>query len=210
MKVCALTLLIGLSVISPQAGWAEVPASAPPIQLYGFGPFGDFDVNPTADLVDYLIQGHPDRGASVLSVQPPDALAELFEIIDRRPKVLIGFGVRADVRELEVNVEATNWLSMRVEGELPYFGLIEPGLPAALPLPSRWRESLETRLGALNIPHTLSSDAGMHACNLSFFYGLLHAPRDTRVLFMHVPPDVLTRPGYLQSIEQVIEVLTRP
>jgi hypothetical protein len=50
----------------------------------------------------------------------------------------------------------------------------------------------------------------MHACNLTFFQALVHAAPETRVLFIHVAPDVLTRPGLASEIARLVDVLLLP
>ena len=150
------------------------------------------------------------REAAVLSVSPAEALGTLFNVMERGPKLIIGLGVRGDVRELEVNTEATNWLSMRTAGELPFYGSIEPGLPAALPLQSEWLTRVTREVTRLGEGLRLSPDAGMHACNLTFFNALLHAAASTRVLFIHVPPDIITRPRLRGLLQELVDVLAGP
>ena len=172
--------------------------SAPSLLLYGFEPFGDFDVNPSAGLVERLASGQASRRAAVLPVSPPDALGALFHLMADEPDFIIGFGVRSDVEVVEVNVEAINWLSMRTAGEPPFFGTIELGLPSSLVLQSAWLEHVRGVVDGLGESVRINIDSGMHACNLTFFHALLHASPSARVLFIHVPPDVHTRPDLLQ------------
>jgi pyroglutamyl-peptidase len=198
-------------------GWcvtahAEGPAlrARPSVLLYGFEPYAEVDVNPTAAFVERLAVGHPERRAAVLSVSPPDAMGALFELMQVRPKVIIGFGVRADVKGIEVNTAATNWISMRTEGDPPYFGAIELGLPAAVSVRAAWQRELEAKVAASGAPVTLSTDAGLHACNLTFFQALIHAEPGTRVLFIHVAPDLLVRSGLASQLTRLVESLLRP
>lgn len=183
---------------------------APEVLLYGFEPFGPFETNPTGELVARLAQGNPERHAVVLSVEPADAMGELYALLNARPRVLIGFGVRADVAGIEVNVAATNWVAMRSESAVPFFGAIDPGLPVAIELPAVWQQTVLSRLRATGASHTISPDAGMHACNLTFFQALVHAAPETRVLFIHVAPDVLSRPGLAGEISRIVDALQRP
>ena len=182
----------------------------PEIVLYGFEPFGPFEVNPTGDLVAHLAQGHPERTGAVLPVAPADALGALYHLMGSRPQVILGFGVKADIKVLEVNTTATNWMAMRSEAAEPFFGAIEPGLPAAIQPQQSWVTQALSRLKASGVPHEVNPDAGLHACNLTFFQALVHAPLGTRVLFLHVPPDVLTRPGYVDTLKAVVATLVRP
>ena len=152
----------------------------------------------------------PERRAAVLPVQPADAIGDLYHLMSARPRVILGFGVRADLEGLEVNTAATNWMSMRSEAAIPFFGAIDPGLPVAIALPDAWHQMIQSRLRALGVPHTLSSDAGMHACNLTFFQALVHAAPGTRVVFIHVAPDAMTRPGYVEALQRVVDALLRP
>ena len=198
-----------LALLGP-AAVAAPDSPAPEVLLYGFEPFGPFEVNPTGELVARLARQHPERRAVVLSVEPADAMGELFEVLNARPRVIVGFGVRADVAGLEVNTAATNWVAMRSESAVPFFGAIDPGLPLAIELPLAWRGTVLSRLRVSGVPHTVSPDAGMHACNLTFFQALVHAAPETRVLFIHVAPDVLTRPGLASEIARLVDALLLP
>ena len=99
---------------------------------------------------------------------------------------------------------------MRSESAIPWFGAIDPGLPVAIELPPAWRGTVLSRLRATGVVHTVSPDAGMHACNLTFFQALVHAAPETRVLFIHVAPDVLTRPGFASEIARLVDALLLP
>jgi pyrrolidone-carboxylate peptidase len=207
-RTIAALLVLGWSVTALAQG-VELP-SRPSALLFGFEPYAEVDVNPTGAYVRSLVVGHPERQAAVLSVSPPDAMGALFELMEARPKVIIGFGVRVDVEGIEINTAATNWISMRTEGELPYFGEIEPGLPSAVSVRESWRHTLEAKVRASGGPVTLSSDAGLHVCNLTFLQALIHAAPETRVLFIHVAPDLLSRPGLATQLTRLVEALLSP
>ncbi|MDP6942986.1 MAG: hypothetical protein QF464_02455, partial [Myxococcota bacterium] len=115
----AVVVAAALVLLSSSSAVGQAPLSAD-VLLYGFAPFDTFDVNPTRALVKHLTQRHPERHEAVLSVSPEDALGELYALMAARPRVIIGFGVRADVQDLEVNTAATNWLAMRSESSTPY------------------------------------------------------------------------------------------
>ena len=200
-----LALLLSSPSVLAQSG----PFKDNSVLLYGFEPFGTFDVNPSSSLAQRFANKESSRHAGVLPVSPPEALGALFKLMERKPRFIIGFGVRADVEGFEVNVEATNWISMRTPGELPFFGSIEAGLPSALGLREAWLERITEVVKAIGGEAHLSTDSGMHACNLTFFQALLHAEARTRVVFIHVPPDVLERKGLLRGIERLIDALTK-
>ena len=214
--VSAPVMLRGLAACAVLAwtvsAWASVeePPASPSVLLYGFEPYAEIDVNPTGPYVKGLAEGQPDRRAAVLSVSPPEAMGALFELMAQGPKTIIGFGVRADVEGIEVNTAATNWISMRAEGELPYFGALEPGLPAEVTLTDAWQRELEGKVAASGVPVTLSRDAGLHACNLTFFQALIHADPGARVLFIHVAPDLLSRDGLASQLTRLVESLLAP
>ena len=209
-RVMGLWLLLALLVSAP-ASVAQAPSlGAPELLVYGFEPFGDFDHNPSAELALAMAQERSRRAAVVLPVSPAEALGALFAQMERRPKVIIGLGVRADVKALEVNTEATNWLSMRTPGELPFYGSIEPGLPAAIGLRPAFLSEVQVQVAALGDKARLSPDAGMHACNLTFFHALLHADAQARVIFIHVPPDIMARPTLLSALRKLIDGLASP
>ena len=206
-RLAALTAAFALALSTPAV--AQPPLSDHAV-LYGFEPFGTFEVNPTRALVAHLSKGHPQRTQAVLSVSPEDAMGHLYALMAERPRAIIGFGVRADVQDIEVNTAATNWLAMRSESSTPYFGAIDPGLPTSISLPGPWRDTVASHLQASRVPHTLSPDAGLHACNLTFFQALVHAPAGARVLFVHVAPDIMQRPDLLRALETFVDALLTP
>ena len=210
--MCAAMVLLGPVALQATASEPSSTDGQPGQQvlLYGFEPFGPFEVNPTAALVRRLALAHPERRAAILSVQPADAVGELYHLMSAAPRVILGFGVRADLQDLEVNTAATNWMSMRSEAAIPFFGAIDPGLPVAIALPDAWHQTIRRRLRDTGVAHTLSADAGMHACNLTFFQALVHAEPATRVVFIHVAPDAMTRPGYFEALGRVVDALLLP
>ncbi|MGB0590757.1 MAG: hypothetical protein ACPGU1_13845 [Myxococcota bacterium] len=210
MKVAKVLGLLLLGWSATALAEDAAVTSPPSVLLYGFEPYAEVDVNPTGPYVAQLASGHPERRAAVLSVSPPAAMGRLFDLMEEAPDVIIGFGVRTDVTGIEVNTAATNWISMRTEGELPYFGELEPGLPSAVGIREPWRREVEATIKASGVVATLSPDAGLHACNLTFFQSLIHAAPEARVLFIHVAPDLFSRPGLEAQLTRLVNALLSP
>ena len=179
------------------------------VALFGFAPFGPFEVNPTAELVRGLAAAHPDWSASMLEVEPDDTAGELFDVLDSGARLVVGFGVRVGTPELELNTAAINWLAMRSEADALHFGPIDPGLPVELSVEPGWQQTVFRTLDSAGATLSLSDDAGMHACNLALFHGLAHAPADTRVVFLHVGPNILERPDLVARLATGLGNLVR-
>ena len=194
-------------VARPAAG-AEDPAWD--VLLFGFEPFDVFEINPTAELTRRLVENRPERRAAVLSVEPEAALGRLFELMAHKPRVILGFGVRIDLDDVEINTAATNWMALRSEAAIPYFGAIDTALPTVISPREPWMRLVQARLRTSGVPHTLSPDPGLHACNLTYFQALVHAEPMTRVLFIHVSPDVMTRPGQFEALQRLVSALLKP
>lgn len=170
----------------------------PVILLTGFGPFPNTPVNFTSRLVPELAQraARRFRGHEVVyEIFPteweraPASLAELYAA--HKPKVALHFGVSERATGFAVETTAFNRCASTSDasGALPSAPQIE--LNGAESMPTRLpAKSIVAHLSALNIPATLSDDAGNYLCNTVFYRTLHHAaalPRTAIAGFIHVP-----------------------
>ena len=181
--------------------------SQPEVVLLGFGPFEGFPINPTDRLVRESAAAHPGWTSDILPVDPRGALERLYDHLDRRPRLVIGVGVRADIEEIQLNPTALNWISMRDWGDWLHYGPIDAGLPVEISIEPKRRADLERAVRGLGPDVKLSNDAGVHVCNLVLFEGIAHAPADVGFLFVHVPSRILTDPRLRQSFRRTLEAV---
>jgi pyroglutamyl-peptidase len=173
--------------------------------VQGFGPFGDFAVNPSELLVRGLAsRSQPDVVTEVLPVALEGTAAEIPKLIEQhRPQVYLGVGLAAGRTALAVEAVAVNladWPADEADADgvavtrIP----VADGGPAAhlttLPVASilqAWREA--------GIPGYLSQTAGSYLCNFSFYtaaQAVAELDLPCLVGFLHVPllPDLVTEP----------------
>lgn len=173
--------------------------------VQGFGPFGNFAVNPSELLVRGLAnRSQPDIVTEVLPVSLERTAAEIPKLIEQhRPQVYLGVGLAAGRTALAVEAVAVN-LADWPAGEADADGVtvtripVADGGPAAhlttLPVASilqAWREA--------GVPGYLSQTAGSYLCNFSFYtaaQAVAELELPCLVGFLHVPqlPDLVTEP----------------
>jgi pyroglutamyl-peptidase len=184
--------------------------------VQGFGPFGDFAVNPSELLVRSLAErGDDDLVTEVLPVSMQrvgEAVPELMA--KHRPDVYLGVGLAAGRTALSIEAVAVNlasWPQAHADAD----GVSVTRQPVAadgaaaylttLPVErilAAWREA--------GIPGYLSQSAGSYLCNLSF-YCAARAARDLdidcQVGFLHVPllPDLVTEPDRQPSMSMALQ-----
>ena len=167
------------------------------VLISGFDAFGEYQVNPTALIVDALNQGLISYPSSlkVEQILLPVTFKESFEKFEKKiesfnPDVVISFGV-ANRDSIELESVAINFIDARIKdnaGAQPREQQINPeGSPtylSTLPL-----QGIESRLKAAKIPVKISNDAGAYVCNY-LFYRLMEINQDSFRLcgFIHVPP----------------------
>jgi pyroglutamyl-peptidase len=184
--------------------------------VQGFGPFGDFAVNPSELLVRGLAsRSQPDVVTEVLPVALEGTAAEIPKLIEQhRPQVYLGVGLAAGRTALAVEAVAVNladWPADEADADgvtvtrIP----VADGGPAAhlttLPVASilqAWREA--------GIPGYLSQPAGSYLCNFSFYTAAEAARRlglSCMVGFLHVPllPELVTEPQRQPSMSMALQ-----
>ena len=184
--------------------------------VQGFGPFGQFTVNPSELLVRALgARDLPDVVTEVLPVSLERAAAEIPKLIEQhRPQVYLGVGLAAGRTALAVEAVAVNLADWPAEaadadGVAVTRAPVADGGPAAHlttlpvePILQAWREA--------GIPGCLSQTAGSYLCNFSF-YTAAQAMADLdlpgRVGFLHVPllPDLVTEPEKQPSMAMALQ-----
>lgn len=174
--------------------------------VQGFGPFGDRDFNPAAQLA-VAVAEHPLEGVEVDSLVLPVSHAQVqqqlpAELESRRPDIWLGVGLaegRCSVAVEQVAVNVADYpaapdvdgLALTAQPVLPdHPAAYLTGLPAA-EIVERWRSA--------GIPGYVSDTAGRYLCNESFYLASAAAERlglDTAVGFVHVPllPHMVRRP----------------
>ena len=186
--------------------WADSPGP-PQVVLLGFGPFEGYPVNPTDRLVREIAAARAGWESETLPVDPQGALERLYDHLDRQPRLVIGVGVRADIKEIHLNPTALNWISMRDWADWLHYGPIDSGLPLEIGISPAHRDALVRAVDEHKLSVNVSDDAGVHVCNLVLFEGIAHAPAGVGFLFIHVPPRVLEDPRLRQTFERTLDVM---
>jgi pyroglutamyl-peptidase len=173
--------------------------------VQGFGPFGQFAVNPSELLVRAFGERDlPDVVTEVLPVSLERTAAEIPKLIEQhRPQVYLGVGLAAGRTALAVEAVAVNladWPAEAADAD----GVAVTRVPVAdggptahlttLPVASilrAWQEA--------GIPGYLSQTAGSYLCNSSFYtaaQAVAELDLPCLVGFLHVPllPDLVTEP----------------
>lgn len=169
------------------------------ILLTGFGPFPGTPDNLSARLVPEVAKRAARRFHAhniVHAIFPTEwtqATRQLSDLYDRhRPKLVLHFGVSDRATGFTIETTAHNRCASTADaaGCLPSAPQVEPGgveslatrLPAA---------KIVAHLTSMNLPATLSPDAGSYLCNTVFYRTLHHAvalPRAAHAGFIHIPP----------------------
>jgi pyroglutamyl-peptidase len=184
--------------------------------VQGFGPFGDFAVNPSELLVRSLAErGDDDVVTEVLPVsmqQVAEAVPKLMN--QHRPDLWLGVGLAAGRTALSIEavaVNLANWSQAHADADGVSVSRqpVTDGGPAAYltTLPAEqilnaWRDA--------GIPGYLSQSAGSYLCNLSFYCAARAARElgiDCRVGFLHVPllPELVTEPERQPSMSMTLQ-----
>jgi pyroglutamyl-peptidase len=186
------------------------------VVVQGFGPFGDFAVNPSELLVRSLAErGDPDVMAEVLPVSKDRVAGAVPELIKaHRPDLWLGVGLAAGRPALAIEAVAVNlahWPPQRADAD----GVSVARQPVTADGPAAYVTTLpvEEILDAwrnAGIPGYLSQTAGSYLCNLSF-YAAAQAAADLgvecRVGFLHVPllPELVTEPDRQPSMSMTLQ-----
>jgi pyroglutamyl-peptidase len=186
------------------------------IVIQGFGPFGDFTVNPSELLVRSLAErGDPDVHAEVLPVSLDRAATEIPRLMAQlQPQAWLGVGLAAGRTALSIEAVALNladWPASEADAD----GVsvtrrpIAPDGPAAHlttlpaePILRAWHEA--------GIPGYLSQTAGSYLCNFSFYTAAQAARtlgRPCMVGFLHVPllPELVSQPDRQPSMAMALQ-----
>ena len=184
--------------------------------VQGFGPFGDFAVNPSELLVRALAdRALPDVVTEVLPVSLERTATEVPKLIEQhRPQVYLGVGLAAGRASLSLEAVAVNladWPSKAADADgvsVTRIPVAEDGpaahlttLPAG-PILQAWREA--------GIPGYLSQTAGSYLCNFSF-YTAAQAASELGLAcmtgFLHVPllPELVTEPEKQPSMAMALQ-----
>jgi pyroglutamyl-peptidase len=184
--------------------------------VQGFGPFGDFAVNPSELLVRAMAdRALPDVVTEVLPVSLERAAAEVPKLMEQhRPQVYLGVGLapgRASLSLEAVAVNLADWPPGAADADgvsVTRVPVAEDGpaahlttLPAG-PILQAWREA--------GIPGYLSKTAGSYLCNFSF-YTAAQAASELGLAcmagFLHVPllPELVTEPEKQPSMAMALQ-----
>jgi pyroglutamyl-peptidase len=163
------------------------------VVLFGFGPFLEFDENPS-DLVVKRLHGRTIAGHAVVGrTLPVDYTIEgqiLSEIEAARPVLVVGFGLAAGRNKVNPEKVAVNYIYSKAKSNS---GRKLEGVPIAVGQPDALFanipvEALVSELNRQAIPASLSLSAGTQECNYSMYVTLREAKRSGfRSGFIHVP-----------------------
>jgi pyroglutamyl-peptidase len=184
--------------------------------VQGFGPFGDFSVNPSELLVRSLAErDDADLVAEVLPVSMRRVAEAVPELMDKhRPDLWLGVGLAGRRTALSIEAVAVN-LANWPQADADVDGASATRQPVAADGAAAYLTTLPVQeiLSAwkdAGIPGYLSQTAGSYLCNLSF-YCAARAARDLgidcRVGFLHVPllPELVTEPERQASMSMTLQ-----
>jgi pyroglutamyl-peptidase len=184
--------------------------------IQGFGPFGEFTVNPSELLVRSLAERNdPDLHTEVLPVSLDRAAAEIPRLMAKlQPDVYLGVGLAAGRTALSLEAVALNladWPAADADAD----GVSVTRAPIAADGPAAHLTTLPAEpilaaWRAAGIPGYLSQTAGSYLCNFSFYTaaqaaGALAGP--CLVGFLHVPllPELVSQPDRQPSMSMALQ-----
>jgi pyroglutamyl-peptidase len=184
--------------------------------IQGFGPFGEFTVNPSELLVRSLAEREdPDLHTEVLPVSLDRAATEIPRLIAKlQPDVYLGVGLAAGRTALSLEAVALNladWPAADADAD----GVSVTRAPIAADGPAAHLTTLPAEpilaaWRAAGIPGYLSQTAGSYLCNFSFYTAAqaasaLDAP--CLVGFLHVPllPELVSQPDRQPSMSMALQ-----
>jgi pyroglutamyl-peptidase len=186
------------------------------IVIQGFGPFGDFAVNPSELLVRSLAErGDPDVHTVVLPVSLERTAVEVPRLMaQHRPEAWLGVGLAAGRTALSIEAVAVN-LADWPASEADVDGVSVTRRPIATDGPAAHLSTLPAEpvlaaWRAAGIPGYLSQTAGSYLCNFSF-YTAAEAARELGlpclVGFLHVPllPELVSQPERQPSMAMALQ-----
>jgi pyroglutamyl-peptidase len=168
------------------------------ILLTGFGPFPGAPVNPTGILVRAVARRRSGSGGGPVVTH---VFQTCYQAVDRefpaliarvRPRTLVMFGLARSAKQIRIERQARNALSLAVAdagGHLPAAAVIAPGAPSAVALRAPVRRLLAAARAA-GMRAALSSDAGSYLCNYLCWRATEEAARPdgpSIIAFVHVP-----------------------
>jgi pyroglutamyl-peptidase len=171
------------------------------VVLAGFGPFPGVPFNPSAVLVGALARRRRPALADVtisthvFATRYAAVDRDLAKLAERKPDLILIFGVATRRRYLSVETRARNAQSVLYPdagGHRPARATIAPGEPRALRGTAPFRRVLGAVRGS-GFPARLSRDAGRYLCNYAYWRALEGAREtSTLVQFIHIPQIRLT------------------
>jgi pyroglutamyl-peptidase len=182
--------------------------------VQGFGPFSDFDPNPSELLVRSLAERcDPDIRTEVLPVSVDRVRTEVPKLMEEsRPRVWLGVGLAAGRPSLALEAVAVNladWPESDADGVSVARMPVASG-GAAAHLTTLPAEAILTAWRGAGIPGYLSQTAGSYLCNYSF-YAAAEAARQLglscMVGFLHVPqlPELVDKPEQQPSMSMALQ-----
>ena len=186
------------------------------VVVQGFGPFGDYTVNPSELLVRALAErGGRDVVTEVLPVSKDRVAPAIRELMSRhRPDIWLGVGLAAGRTALSLETVAVNLMHWPdeyadVDGNSACRQPIAEDGPAAflttLPVEAILRDWRDR-----GIPGYLSQTAGSYLCNMSFYLAARAAYElgvAAMVGFLHVPllPELVDQPERQPSMAMSLQ-----
>jgi pyroglutamyl-peptidase len=190
----------------------------PKVLLTGFGPFPGVRKNVSGFLVKWfavrarMAMPHVRIVAAVLPTEWARAPSELTELYIRHdPRLVLHFGVAANMRGFRIETEARNSCRMSPDaiGALPPLALISAAGADTLPV-TFGAKSIAQRLDERGYHATLSDDAGGYLCNAVLYHSLAEAERRggrCKVGFIHIPADASWGDVFDYAIPGAFEIL---
>lgn len=166
------------------------------VLITGFGPFPGVRINPSAALARLVGENRRWHrlGWQVSRHEFPTRYGVVAEEIARlaagpAPDCVILLGVAARSKAMRIELLARNRVSrtLRDAGAgRPGSGIIAPGAMAIRPGRHAGKALVQV-LRMAGAPAEASLSAGRYVCNFAYWHMLAAMPRETKVLFVHVP-----------------------
>lgn len=181
------------------------------IYITAFGPFKDYQRNPTQEIADYFSQkGYSTEVLEVDYHKAPERLRQI--IANDKPDVIISLGFSKNISRLTLSATAKNVMSSDSpdnSGRIHENVKINDKLPETLLINRQQFKSFTKKAKEAKIDYFIEFNSDTFVCNSLSFAGIAETKRNDKTLFyfFHVPQDIYSNPRQLENLEKLIQML---
>ena len=181
------------------------------IYITAFGPFKDYQRNPTQDIASYLSKkGYTTETLDVDYHKAPERLRQI--IMYDKPDVIVSFGFSEKASNLALSITAKNIMSSDFpdnSGRIHKDVKINDKLPDILSIDEKQRRYFRKMARQAGINYYEQDDADSFVCNSLSFAGISETKGNTKTsfYFFHVPADIYSNKQQLRNLEKIIRML---